>query len=134
MILAVKPSFIAGENIESSRVIGEDVEGFSGAFGWIQVVMVFELVLDGGLFEGPEAEQTPSGDGEIFHQLGIGFGLRIHLIEQVIEELVEEGLIFTIEDDAAGEKTVAKAVGRRDSLAFGRFRTVGLGAVGAAGL
>jgi hypothetical protein len=60
--------------------------------------------------------------------------LRIHLNEQVVEQLIEEALIFTIEDDAAGEKTVAKAIAGGDSLAFGRFRTLGLGAVGAAGL
>ena len=89
MVLAVKARFITGEDIQGSGVVGERMKGLRGALCGAGVVVIFQFDFKSSLLQGQYAELTPSSGGEGFHQVALNLRLRVHLKDQVVEELIE---------------------------------------------
>jgi hypothetical protein len=68
------------------------------------------VTIDGALLHSPDAELTPAGDSHGLGQHSLGGGAGLVLVEQGVEKLKEARSRFLLQDDRAGEETVAEAV------------------------
>ena len=121
--------------VRESGIIGQIAEGEGGAGGAVHgLLLAGDLVIEAGLFEGPDAELAPAGDGHGFDEGVFDGGGGLELVVEVAEELREQGLVLALEDDRGGEQAVTAGVHGSPAFAFGRDRPAGFRAIAAGSL
>jgi hypothetical protein len=117
---------VAVEKTERAGLVGEIFESQGGAGAVCLSVdgcgELFDLVIQAGAFEFPDAMQTPAAHDHGFDMMR--FGLRAGM-ELGVEARGEGGEMFgrlAGDDDGFGEQAVLEGIGRGDGFAFGRDR------------
>jgi hypothetical protein len=66
----VEPHFVAMDEVETAGIVGQGGEGGGEAFGLRGggMKLVFEFLVEGGGFDGPEAAQAPNGEDHFLDQ------------------------------------------------------------------
>jgi len=138
--LAVGGGFVAVEEGEGAGVVGEGAEGEDGASGAVGLAfagggvgLLHDFVVDGGVFEGPETELAPAAPGHGFDGGGFGWSLRVEFAADFVDEFVEAGGGFAVEEETSGEEAVTDGIVGGVPFAFGRFGAAGFRAVFAGG-
>jgi hypothetical protein len=131
----VEAGFVAMDEVETAGIVGQGGEGGGKAFGLRGggIQLVFEFLIEGSSFDGPEAAQAPDGGD---HFLDEGLGGKVGGGETAEEILVEfaEGVGGLVgEEDAVGQDAVAEGIEGRAALALGGFGAAGECSVGAGG-
>jgi hypothetical protein len=101
--LTVETRLVTVEQIEGAGLIGERAKCERGASGGMDRagIVLLDLRLKTGAFDGPAAHLTPAGDGHVLYQDALGFGLRRELIGQCVEDFGEGFGLFVVEDHKA---------------------------------
>jgi hypothetical protein len=130
-VLALIADFVAAQGIEDAGVVGQLFDGEGGGGGVVVGrVLAIELVVEGGGFNGPDAEETPAGGGHGFDQRFFEGGLRLEFSGEVSDELEEAGLVLDLESQGVAEDAVTGGVVGGGAFALGRNRSAGFDAVG----
>jgi len=129
MVLAMKASLIAIQEMEAAGPVAQGAKGEGGAgagVGLPRTKLLLHFGLQGGALDGPEALETPAGDGHFLDQGPLGFVSRTEVALEGAEE-VKEGLeILVFEDDGAGEKAMAQVVGGGTAFVSGVLGVLGV--------
>ena len=135
-VLAIQRCFVALQQVERTRGIGQTLEGKRSNNGRIAgfLVLLCHFHLQQTGVDGPIAHELPSGDGHGFYQRGLIGGTGLEFFDEGVHQFVEEGRGFGGEYDAAGELAVAERVLRRGLLALFGDGSGGALCVGAVGL
>ncbi len=101
--MTVETGLVTVEEVEGAGLIGESAKCERGARGGMDSrgIVLLDLRLKTGAFEGPDAHLTPAGDGHVLYQDALGFGLRRELIGKCVEDFGEDLGLFVVEDDKA---------------------------------
>ena len=141
-VAAVKAGLVAGEEAEGVGTVGEGFPGVGCAGGFIDGdVFFFEfglqaghLVVEEGGFHGPGAMLSPFARNDLLDEMSFGWANGLVLVHVGVEEELEFGFVFVLEDYGFGEHAVEGGVLRGALFALGGFGTFGLGSVLAGGL
>jgi hypothetical protein len=131
----VEAGFVAMDEVETAGIVGQGGEGGGEAFGLRGggMEVVFEFLIEGGGFDGPEAAQAPDGGDHFLDQSlsgEIGGG---EAAEEILVEFAESVGGLVGEEDAVGQNAVAEGIEAGAALALGGFGAAGAGAVSAGG-
>jgi hypothetical protein len=113
--LAVVARFVAVEEFERARFIGQGTEGDEGLGGQVAGLGEFrfvDLLVEAGGLHVPEAHLAPAGDGHVLDQGFFGGGLGLMLLLIGSEEVDEGFAGFVFEDDGFRENAVTETVAR----------------------
>jgi hypothetical protein len=131
----VEAGFVAMDEVETAGIVGQGGEGGGEAFGLRGggKEVVFEFLVEGGGFDGPEAAQAPDGGDHFLHQSLSGEVGGGETAEEIFVEFAESVGGLVGEEDAVRQDAVAEGVEGRAALALGGFGAAGECAIGAGG-
>jgi hypothetical protein len=139
-ILAVEAGFIAIEEVEGARFVGESAESHGrekrGAEhgSAVFVMLAEELGIDGIVLNIPDALLTEAGYSHDVDQGFLEGRGRLKFVAEVCDDL-EKGLgVFGFQEDLTGEQAVFFGVAGSGKFAGGRDRSAGSGSVGTGSL
>ncbi len=106
--MAFEAGFVAIEKIEGAGLIAEGAEGEGGASGRVVRIgiVLFHFDLEVGALDGPEAEETPTADGQVFDQGALDFVAGSEVALEGFEEAGDDFEVFVFEKDDLGQETV----------------------------
>ncbi len=132
MVLAVVTDLVAAHAF-AARSCGKLVDGVGGTDGWvfagIGAGLAALLLVDGGGFQGPDAEETPAGDGHGFDEHVLAWGRWFEFVDERGEEMEEARFGFAFDQDGVGEESVSHGVAGGVATAAGGFGASGFGRV-----
>ena len=109
--LALEGRFVAEGEGERVAVTAEGAEGEGGAEGGGGgFVLAGHFAVEVGFLDGPGAELAPIGDDHFVDEGEFGFSDGTVGGNEGVEEGVEAGFGFAVEDDGLGEHAVGNAV------------------------
>ncbi len=88
---------MAQEELWRARSFRGALEGEDGSDGgWGEIgILQGHIAIQRALLHGPDAELTPAGDSHGFHEITLGCGARLMLVQVTGEELAETvGALF----------------------------------------
>jgi len=131
----VEAGFVAMDEVETAGIVGQGGEGGGETFGIRGggMEVVFEFLIEGGGFDGPEAAQAPDGGDHFLDQRLSGEVGGGEAAEEILVEFAEGVGGLVGEEDAVGQDAVAEGIEAGAALALGGFGAAGAGAVGAGG-
>ena len=122
--LSIEAGFVAIEDVEPAGLVAQRTVGQGGlgghVFERVSLGLLTDFVGNGGVFEDPDAHQTPAADDHGFDQAALGGGFGLIFGDEGIVEGVEALGGFAVKDDGVAEQAVDKAVARGGERAFGR--------------
>ena len=101
MVLAMKASLIAIQEMEAAGPVAQGAKGEGGAgagVGLPRTKLLLHFGLQGGALDGPEALETPAGDGHSFYERRFERGSRVEFDPERLHVPVEGFFGFAFGD------------------------------------
>ena len=126
------------EHVESA-VVGASGAAFVAReildfHGQAEFAARFVFAEERGVFHAADADEAPLVEGHGVDEEGLGFRVRLPVVDERCQEVIKGGLIFTRENDVPAGEAVFGAILRDALFAFRRLRAGGFLGVEAVGL